>query len=55
LIGIHLAQSPIIPYRDETNIINNNEPSYKYVILECSPFNYIDTVGVKLLIQVGRK
>jgi anti-anti-sigma regulatory factor len=25
---------------------------YKYVILECSPFNYIDTVGVKLLIQV---
>ena len=53
LIGIYLTKSPIIPCEDETKNIYVNEVIYKYVILDCSPFNYIDTVGVKLLIQVG--
>ncbi len=52
LIGIQLTQEPIISYRKTTKNNNMKELIYKYVILECSPFNYIDTVGVKLLIQV---
>lgn len=45
-------QSPIIPYGEPTNDNPIDQPIYKYVILDCSPFNYIDTVGVKLLIDV---
>ncbi len=55
LIGIHLEQSPIISYRENTQSNHVEESIYNYVILECSPFNYIDTVGVKLLIQVCLK
>jgi hypothetical protein len=39
----------VISYGDKST---RNESIYKYVILDCSPFNYIDSVGVKLLIQV---
>jgi hypothetical protein len=52
LIGIQLAQSPLISCGKQPENNDRKEPFYKYVILECSPFNYIDTVGVKLLIQV---
>ncbi|CAF3537398.1 unnamed protein product [Rotaria sordida] len=51
LIGIQLRQEPLIPY--EMQNLNKNEGiQYKYVVLECSPFNFIDTVGVKVLIEV---
>ncbi|CAF3416321.1 unnamed protein product [Rotaria sp. Silwood1] len=52
LIDIHLSYSPIIHCGEKTQKNSTNEPTYKYVILDCSPFNYIDTVGVKLLIQI---
>ena len=52
LIGIYSTKSSIIPCGEEAKNIHVNEVNYKYVILDCSPFNYIDTVGVKLLIQV---
>ncbi|CAF1291273.1 unnamed protein product [Adineta steineri] len=53
LIGIQLTQQPIISCGKNKNNNNNQKKlMYKYVILECSPFNYIDTVGVKLLIQI---
>ncbi|CAF1961203.1 unnamed protein product [Rotaria magnacalcarata] len=52
LIGICPAYSPIIRCGKKLEENESAEPIYKYVILECSPFNYIDTVGVKLLIQV---
>ncbi|CAF1523419.1 unnamed protein product, partial [Adineta steineri] len=53
LIGIQLTQQPIISCGKNKNNNNNQKKLiYKYVILECSPFNYIDTVGVKLLIQI---
>lgn len=52
LIGLKIEQTPIIKYRkpETTNI---NEFQIKYVILDCSPFNFIDTVGVKTLIEVS--
>ncbi|CAF1059628.1 unnamed protein product [Rotaria sordida] len=51
LIGIQLRQEPLIPY--EMQNLNKNEGiQYKYVVLECSPFNFIDTVGVKVLIEI---
>ncbi|CAF3556212.1 unnamed protein product [Rotaria sordida] len=52
LIDIHLSYSPLISWGEKTQKNHKNEPTYKYVILDCSPFNYIDTVGVKLLIQI---
>ena len=52
LIGIQMAQSPIISCGKTTSTNSPNKPVYKYVILECSPFNYIDTVVIKLLIEV---
>ena len=53
LIGIQSGQAPIIPCGNKSNTDVAREPVYTYVILECSPFNYIDTVGVKLLIEVS--
>ncbi|UJR16211.1 hypothetical protein I4U23_003121 [Adineta vaga] len=51
LIDIHMTQPPIIPYGNNTD--NHKHKSlYKYVILDCAPFNYIDTVGVKLLVDI---
>ncbi|CAF1253318.1 unnamed protein product [Adineta steineri] len=53
LIGIQLTQQPIISSGKNKNNNNNQKKlMYTYVILECSPFNYIDTVGVKLLIHI---
>lgn len=52
LIGIQLAQSPILSCGKNTSKSKSDEIVYKFVVLECSPFNYIDTVGVKLLIEV---
>ena len=54
LLDVQLKQEPIILFRKTTKNNNTKESIYKYVILDCSPFNYIDTVGVKLLIQVCR-
>ncbi|CAF1109888.1 unnamed protein product [Adineta ricciae] len=51
LIGIQNIQSPIIPYGNSKNTHARESP-YKCVILDCSPFNYIDTVGVKLLVDI---
>ncbi|CAF2617941.1 unnamed protein product [Rotaria sp. Silwood2] len=51
LIGIQLRQDPLISY-DIQNLNQNDGIQYKYVILDCSPFNFIDTVGVKLLIEI---
>ena len=31
-----------------------NENQYEFVILDCSPFNFIDTVAVQMLIQVTK-
>jgi ABC-type transporter Mla MlaB component len=51
LIGIRLNQKPIISVRrPETVEIQDNTD--KYVVLDCSPLNFIDSVGVKLLIEV---
>jgi anti-anti-sigma regulatory factor len=36
--------------RPETVEIQDNTD--KYVVLDCSPLNFIDSVGVKLLIEV---
>ncbi len=52
LIGIQIKQEPIISFRKKTKNTNMKESVCKYVILECSPFNYIDSVGAKLLIEV---
>ncbi|CAF1544697.1 unnamed protein product, partial [Adineta steineri] len=51
LIDIHLEHSPIISCREDTHK-HADKFNYKYVILECSTFNFIDTVGVKLLIEI---
>ncbi|CAF4850408.1 unnamed protein product [Rotaria sp. Silwood1] len=51
LIGIKLRQEPLIPY-EMLNLNQNEVIQYKYVVLDCSPFNFIDTVGVKLLIEI---
>ncbi|CAF3613631.1 unnamed protein product [Rotaria sp. Silwood1] len=51
LIGIKLRQEPLIPY-EMLNLNQNEGIRYKYVVLDCSPFNFIDTVGVKLLIEI---
>jgi anti-anti-sigma regulatory factor len=51
LIGICLDQKPLISVkRPETVEIHDN--NIKYVVLDCSPLNFIDSVGVKLLIEV---
>ncbi|CAF1641455.1 unnamed protein product [Adineta ricciae] len=52
-IGIQVIQSPLIAYGTEKTNINHS--IYKFVIVECSPFNYIDTVGVKLLIEIYKE
>lgn len=52
LIGIQLAQSPILSCGKNNSKSKTDEPVYKFVVLECSPFNYIDTVGVKLLVEL---
>lgn len=52
LIGIQTANPPLISFgKPETDEIEENP--IKYVILDCSPMNFIDTVGVKLLIEVS--
>ncbi|CAF0827107.1 unnamed protein product [Adineta steineri] len=51
LIGIELRQEPIISYKKK-NLNKTKEIKCNYVVLDCSPFNFIDTVGVKLLIQI---
>ena len=52
LINIKLEAPPLISFR-KPDIVESDEPSYKYVVLDCSPFNFIDTVGVKALIEVS--
>ncbi|CAF3881784.1 unnamed protein product [Adineta steineri] len=51
LIGIQLRQEPLISYKKQ-NLNKIENIKYNYVILDCSPFNFIDTVGVKLLIEI---
>ncbi|UJR30412.1 hypothetical protein I4U23_017947 [Adineta vaga] len=52
LIGIQMIEEPIVSCRKpDTSDIKDDIPC-KFVILECSPFNYIDTVGAKLLIHI---
>ncbi|CAF1228653.1 unnamed protein product [Rotaria sordida] len=51
LIDIQLRQEPLIGYKKH-ELNKNQDIKYKYVILDCSPLNFIDTVGVKLLIEI---
>lgn len=51
LIGIELRQTPLIRSKQVLSMPPQAE-QFKFVILDCSPFNFIDTVGVKLLIEV---
>ena len=49
-VGIKLQQTPLIKSRKIK--VETIENPIKYVVLDCAPFNFIDTVGVKLLIEV---
>ncbi|CAF4550214.1 unnamed protein product, partial [Rotaria magnacalcarata] len=42
---------PLLPCR-KTEVLENPKYTYKCVILDCSPFNFIDSVGAKTLIEV---
>ena len=50
-IGIKLQQTPLIKPRNAGKVETNENP-VKYIVLDCAPFNFIDTVGVKLLVEV---
>ncbi|CAF3504424.1 unnamed protein product [Rotaria socialis] len=51
LIDIRLRQKPLISFRiPET--VEIQDSADKYVVLDCSPMNFIDSVGVKLLIEI---
>ena len=52
LIGIRITNTPLISF-EKPGTIEIQENPIKYVILDCSPMNFIDTVGVKLLIDVS--
>ncbi|CAF2119309.1 unnamed protein product, partial [Rotaria magnacalcarata] len=51
LIDIRLGQRPLISFRiPET--VEIQDSADKYVVLDCSPMNFVDSVGVKLLIEI---
>ncbi|CAF0892199.1 unnamed protein product [Adineta ricciae] len=52
LIGMETTEEPIVSCRRPETFDTKTDVLLKYIILECSPFNYIDTVGAKLLIQI---
>lgn len=52
LIGFRMNETNLFPCQKKKPTEIENKSDLKFVILDCSPFNYIDTVGVKLLIEV---
>ncbi|CAM4824427.1 unnamed protein product [Rotaria magnacalcarata] len=51
-IGLYVGiEPPLLPCR-KTEVLENPKYTYKCVILDCSPFNFIDSVGAKTLIEV---
>jgi len=54
LIGINIKEQPLISMRNQTTLEETHENICQYVILDCSPMNFIDTVAVKTLIEVNK-